>query len=349
MSIDGDGASTDNAPDSGAAADDGAGSDGADSSEAGGSVPVGSQPDGLLERQPGDAYGTKRGLKRLRRRTVLVAAVLILIVAAGTTLGIWRLIQFTPEPVNLDDAKASVQANIANDPEQTDDVSDNSDSADSDNAGSAGASENDADEVGGGGAAEADAPDVAIASVQGEWVVDTQLGTFDYESATGSFAGFRVEEELVRIGRTTAVGRTGEVSGSLEIEDTTLVSAVITVDLSTITTNDSRRDAAVHRALNSSDYPLATFELTQPVVLGDAAISGEHAFVAIASGLLTLNGVSVPTDFEVEGEVLETWILVIGSANVTFSDFGVTTPSAGIVAQADDFGVVEFQLLFRRP
>jgi hypothetical protein len=36
--------------------------------------------------------------------------------------------------------------------------------------------------------------------------VDTDSGTFDYENATGTFAGFRIQENLASIGSTTAVG-----------------------------------------------------------------------------------------------------------------------------------------------
>ena len=55
----------------------------------------------------------------------------------------------------------------------------------------------------------------ADGGVAGTWVVDTETGEFDYESATGTFAGFRIEEELASIGSTTAVGRTGDVAGSM--------------------------------------------------------------------------------------------------------------------------------------
>ena len=53
------------------------------------------------------------------------------------------------------------------------------------------------------------------AGIEGAWTVDTETGEFDYETATGTFAGFRIQEELASIGSTTAVGRTGDVSGSI--------------------------------------------------------------------------------------------------------------------------------------
>ena len=55
------------------------------------------------------------------------------------------------------------------------------------------------------------------ASVDGTWTVDTSTGGFDFESATGTFAGFRIQENLAGIGATHAVGRTGDVTGSMTI------------------------------------------------------------------------------------------------------------------------------------
>src|SRR5690606_32753007 len=48
------------------------------------------------------------------------------------------------------------------------------------------------------------------ATIDGTWTVDTTTGEFDFETATGTFAGFRIQEELSSIGSTTAVGRTGD-------------------------------------------------------------------------------------------------------------------------------------------
>lgn len=36
--------------------------------------------------------------------------------------------------------------------------------------------------------------------------------------------------------------------------------------------------------------------------------------------------------------------MIVGSADVTFPDYGVETPTAAIVVSLEDHGVVEFQL-----
>src|ERR671910_912525 len=70
-----------------------------------------------------------------------------------------------------------------------------------------------------------------VDGIEGSWVVDTETGEFDFESATGTFAGFRIQEELAAIGSTTAVGRTGDVTGSITIEGSALTAASFAVEL----------------------------------------------------------------------------------------------------------------------
>src|ERR671910_3345747 len=123
-----------------------------------------------------------------------------------------------------------------------------------------------------------------VDGIEGSWVVDTETGEFDFESATGTFAGFRIQEELAAIGSTTAVGRTSDVTGSITIEGSALTAASFDVDMTTITTNESRRDDRVQDALETADHPTGTFTLTQPVELGEGAASGEPVAVTAVGG-----------------------------------------------------------------
>ena len=188
--------------------------------------------------------------------------------------------------------------------------------------------------------------ETAPEGVEGSWTVDTESGEFDYESATGSFVGFRVEEQLVNVGAATAVGRTGELTGTLTIDGTSVTEASFEVDMTTITTNESRRDRRVQEALHTDQHPTATFELTEPIELGDAASNG--TFAADATGELTVNGTTKPLTIPIEAELVDDTIVVVGSTVVVFSDFGVEVPSAPVVVSAEDRGTLELQLLFVR-
>ena len=186
-----------------------------------------------------------------------------------------------------------------------------------------------------------------VDGIEGSWVVDTETAEFDTESATGTFAGFRIEEELASIGSTTAVGRTGDVTGSITIEGTTLTAASFEVDMTTITTNESRRDDRVQEALETADNPTGSFTLTDPVALGDGAASGEPVAVT-AVGDLTIHGVTRQVAIPLEAQLVDDTVVVTGSLDITFSDFDVDVPDSQVVVSVKDHGVMEVQLLLTR-
>jgi polyisoprenoid-binding protein YceI len=183
--------------------------------------------------------------------------------------------------------------------------------------------------------------------VAGSWKVDPSLGEFSFEDATGSFVGFRIKEQLQGIGSTTAVGRTPEVSGTITIDGTQLTAASFEADLTSITTNDSRRNGRVQDALDTGSFPTATFTLTQPVELGDAADTGAPVSVQ-ATGNLTVHGVTKPVTVAIDAKLEGDNVVVVGSVPVVFSDFDVQVPRSPVVVSAEDHGTVELQLLFTR-
>ena len=183
--------------------------------------------------------------------------------------------------------------------------------------------------------------------VSGTWTVDTTTGEFDFESATGTFAGFRISENLQSVGSTTAVGRTGDVTGSATIDGTTVTEATFTVDLTTITTNERRRDDKVQGALETGQYPEATFTLTSPIDLGDGAADGGTVSVT-AEGDLTIHGVTKAVELPLQAKLVNGTIVVVGSTDLTFSDYGVKVPTSPVVLSVDDHGTLEVQLLLVR-
>ena len=224
--------------------------------------------------------------------------------------GAWRVLSAAPEEVSLDAAVAAVEGEQAS----NDGVEKVADTADA-------------------------------LSRDGVWYVDTDSGSFSFEEASGSFVGFRVKEELVKIGDITAVGRTDQVEGELSIQNGQLVSVSITADLSAIVTNDSRRDNAARNAMNVKENPIASFVLDQPVDLPET----DGSQIALqAEGQLTVNGISKAVIFELEAEAVARSIVVVGQTEVIFADYDIAVPSASIVVSAEDHGVVEFQLLFVR-
>jgi polyisoprenoid-binding protein YceI len=243
----------------------------------------------------------------MSKRLKIILGVLVVVIAAGGAGVWWFLRDDAPDPVSLEDAREQVSSTT------------------------------------GGGTGSTAAGD----EIAGTWLIDTESGEFDFESATGTFAGFRIQEELAGIGSTTAVGRTGAVTGSITIDGTTLTAADFDVDMRDITTNDSRRDDRVQEALETDATPNATFSLTEPVDLGEAAAAGEPVSIT-ATGDLTIHGVTQTVDFPLEAQLTSGTVVVVGSLDVTFSDYGVEVPESQIVLSVEDHGVLELQFLLTK-
>jgi polyisoprenoid-binding protein YceI len=248
---------------------------------------------------------------------LIVGAALIVVLVGGFLF--WFLRDDAPDEVNLEDAAAQVTTTTAGDSGATD-PSDPSDTT--------------------AGASTAD-------GIEGDWTVDNETGEFDYESATGSFVGFRIDEELAGVGATEAVGRTGDVTGGIAIEGTTVTSGSFEVDMTTITTNESRRDDRVQSALSTDQFPTATFELTEPIELGAGAADGETV-TATAVGDLTVKGTTKSSEMAIEAKLVDGTVVIVGSTEITFADFNVEVPSAPVVLSVSDTGTLELQLLLTR-
>ncbi len=299
-----------------------------------------------------------------RRRTVVTVVVLLVIVAAAAAVGIWRVLGDAPEEVSLaeavevaeqaqEDAEAEAATpDTGSDARQDDDAAQDTDgSSETSDAGDGDAVDGAGDAASGDSGTDDDttSDDAATAAVEldGTWAVDAETGEFTLEDATGSFAGFRVDEELARIGAFTAVGRTGDVSGMLVIAEESVTSVEIEVKLTTLRTDDSRRDGAIQRALRTSQHPTAAFSLTEELSIEGAAEAGT-AVTLSAAGNLTVNGITQPVVIDIEAQLVGSVIAVVGSVEITFADFDVTIPQVPIVLSAEDHGIMEFQLLFRR-
>jgi len=119
--------------------------------------------------------------------------------------------------------------------------------------------------------------------------------------------------------------------------------AEIEVDLTTIVSDESRRENAIQEALNTAQNPTAAFVLTEPIDFGQVPSEGVTV-TANATGDLTINGVTRTVEIPLEGQVAGDSILIVGSIDVLFDDYGIETPSAPMVLSVADLGTIELQL-----
>ena len=182
-------------------------------------------------------------------------------------------------------------------------------------------------------------------NLDGVWAVDTTLGSFD--DYTGSWAGYRVGEELSGIGTTEAVGRTPAVSGSLEIAGSTVLAAAVDVDLTTVVSDRPQRDGLVRGALDTQQFPTAHFELTEPVAFDALPAAGEPVTATVA-GTFSVHGVSHPVQISLEATWIEGVVIVGGTFEIRFEDYGINPPRAPVVLSVEDVATVELLLNFTR-
>jgi polyisoprenoid-binding protein YceI len=190
----------------------------------------------------------------------------------------------------------------------------------------------------------ADAVVAAPASLDGTWNVNRTLGSID--AGTSSFAGYRVQEQLVGVGGHTAVGRTPRISGSMTLTGAVVTNVQMTADLTALKSDQDNRDNQLKRqAIETDLFPTATFKTTQPIDLGTLPADGKIVSVN-ATGDFTLHGVTRTVTIALEAARQGGIIAVAGSLPIVFADYSIQKPSSFSVLSVDDHGTMELHLLF---
>ena len=187
------------------------------------------------------------------------------------------------------------------------------------------------------------APATGSDDVAGTWTV-----------AADSLAGYRVRERLATLSaESDAVGRTSDVTGSITVESdgatTTLTGGTLTVDTTTITSDEDRRDNRLRsEGLQTDRYPTASFTITGPVEIPASALTGTASDVTL-SGDLTLHGVTKSVEIPAQAQLTDGRIQVAGSLTFPLSDFDISPPNVGgfILSIADE-GALEFLVSFEK-
>ena len=127
---------------------------------------------------------------------------------------------------------------------------------------------------------------------------------------TGTEAGYRVREQLAQFdAETDAVGRTNDVTGSITLTSdgttATLTEGTITVDTTTLTSDEDRRDNRLRsEGLQTDQFPTATFTLTQPVEVPAAALAGTATDITLV-GDLNLHGVTKSVEIPAQAKLAD--------------------------------------------
>ena len=176
----------------------------------------------------------------------------------------------------------------------------------------------------------------SITKVAGTWRV-----------ASGSIVGYRVDEVLAGQNN-VAVGRTSTINGTMSISGTTVTSASFTVQMATIHSDQSQRDAQFNgRIMDTASYPTGTLTLASPVQLGVIPADGVVRTYQVAAHL-TLHGHTRPVMFTLRAERTTAGIEVSGSIPVLFANWGIANPSFAGFVTTQDHGQLEFLVKLAR-
>jgi polyisoprenoid-binding protein YceI len=190
-------------------------------------------------------------------------------------------------------------------------------------------------------------PEEDRAATEGDTGRADPSGPWAVQQGNRSLVGYRVSETFAGLSvASDAVGRTNEVEGTMSVDGETVGSATVTADLTTLESDEDRRDNAIRtRGLETDRYPEATFALTEPVRLPGPPQRGEDVSVT-ATGDLTLHGVTRSVDVPIDARWSGDTIDVVGTIPVLFADFDIEPPSVGGFVSVEDEGEIELQLRF---
>jgi polyisoprenoid-binding protein YceI len=164
-----------------------------------------------------------------------------------------------------------------------------------------------------------------------------------WKPTSASQVGYRVNEVLFGQ-RKAAVGRTNKVTGTMTISGTTVTAADLTVDMTTVTSDEDRRDNQFNgRIMNTSQFPTAAFKLTSPITLS----STTGPVTVPATGMLTLRGTTKPVTVELKAQRQGAGIAVNGSIPIVWDEWSIPNPSFG-PASTEDHGELELLVVFAK-
>jgi polyisoprenoid-binding protein YceI len=167
-----------------------------------------------------------------------------------------------------------------------------------------------------------------------------------WQPTSESVFGYRVKEILV--GQSTeAAGRTNKVTGEIKLAGTSLVSGQLSVDMTSVTSDESRRDGQFQgRIMDTSSFPTATLKINKPVDFGSVPTNLTKITVNVTADL-TLRGttktITVPVTARRNGAKIE----VNGTIPIVFADWNIPNPTNSL-AKTEDHGVLEFLVVFAK-
>ena len=157
-----------------------------------------------------------------------------------------------------------------------------------------------------------------------------------YVAASGSTASYGVRETFLgRNLNATAVGTTAAVKGEIILDGGVIQPSTVQVDLGTLKSDEDRRDNQVRRALDTTNHPNATFQITGAE--GNPVLKDGQETALKLQGNMTIKGTTKPLTFDTKATLKGDTVTLTAESTFAMTTFGVTPPNmAGFVAVVDE-------------
>ena len=174
----------------------------------------------------------------------------------------------------------------------------------------------------------------------------TPDGTWHVKRGAQVYVGYRIKELFGdAVIKHDVVGRTPAVTGNLTIANGRVTTAVVSADVTQLTSDREARDSYIRdHGLDSDKFPTARFTLTAPIAL-PAKVAKDQEVDTDASGTLLLHGVTRPVTFNLQARWNGPTIDMVGTAPLRVHDYGITPPDT-VIADVDAKGSMEIDLSF---
>lgn len=151
-----------------------------------------------------------------------------------------------------------------------------------------------------------------------------------------SSAAYNVREKFLgKDLNVTAVGKTSTVSGEILLSGGVIQPSVVEVDLSTLKSDEDRRDNRVRQALDTAKHPKATFRITGAE--GNPVLKDGAETAIKLQGNMTIKGTEKPLVFDAKAKLSGDTLSITATSTFAMTTFGVAPPNiANFVSVTDE-------------
>ena len=170
-------------------------------------------------------------------------------------------------------------------------------------------------------------------------------------ATSGNEARYRVREQLLHHDMPNdAVGKTTAITGTLSLQSSgafDTAASKITIDVTTLKSDQDRRDGYVQRRLLETDrFPTVVFVPTS-ISGGKLPLASNRQDLDL-NGLLTVHGVTKPTVWHIKAQANGADITGTGVTKFTFNDVSLEQPHMSFLLSVSDTIALEYDFHFVR-